>query len=181
MSSRAPGGATSAGARGAILLAVAVVLGIVLLQAFDTGDPVGQAVTSGDPQDTVPSTVPSNQGTAAATTTTTVATRPPAEVKVLAANGTAIRGLGGRTSDALKALSYNVLSPTDSTKALETTSIQYDAGFENEAKAIATTLGLPLTVVVPLSSPPVDDARGANVIVLLGADISPTSTTTTVA
>ena len=98
---------------------------------------------------------------------------------MLVANGTAIRGLGGKTSDALKALAYNVLSPTDTTKALETTSIQYDTGFETEAKAIATTLGLPVTVVVPLNSPPVDDARGASVIVLLGADVSQTTTTTT--
>ena len=37
---------------------------------------------------------------------------------------------GGKTSDALKALTYNVLSPTDTTKALETSSIQYDTGFD---------------------------------------------------
>ncbi len=177
MSSRVPGGANSAGARGAVLLAVAVVLGIVLLQAFDTGDPVGQAVSSGDSNDTVPTTL-SNSGTVAPTTTTTVATRTPAEVKVLVANGTAIRGLGGKTSDALKALAYNVLSPTDTTKALETTSIQYDTGFDAEARAIATTLGLPVSAVVPLNSPPVDDARGASVIVLLGADVGQTTTTT---
>lgn len=98
---------------------------------------------------------------------------------MLVANGTAIRGLGSRTSDALKALTYNVLSPTDTTRALETTSIQYDTGFETEARAIATTLGLPVAVVVPLNSPAVDDARGANVIVLLGADVSQSTTTTT--
>ena len=178
MSSRVPGGANSAGARGAVLLAVAVVLGIVLLQAFDTGDPLGQAVSSGDSNDTVPTTL-SNSGTVAPTTTTTLPTRPPGEVKVLVANGTAIRGLGSRTSDALKALTYNVLSPTDTTRALETTSIQYDTGFETEARAIATTLGLPVAVVVPLNSPAVDDARGANVIVLLGADVSQSTTTTT--
>jgi hypothetical protein len=179
MSSRVPGGASSAGARGAVLLAVAVVLGIVLLQAFDTGDPVGQAVTSGDSNDTVPTTIGANSGTVAPATTTTLVTRPPAEVKVLVANGTAIRGLGGKTSDALKALTYNVLSPTDTTKALETSSIQYDTGFETEARAIATTLGLPVSAVVPLNSPPVDDARGASVIVLLGADVGQTTTTTT--
>lgn len=178
MGNRVPAGASSAGARGAILLAVAVVLGIVLLQAFDTGDPTGQAVSSGD--DTpIPTTVEPGSGTVAPTTTTTVATKPPAEVKALVANGTAIRGLGSRTSDALKALGYNVLSPTDTTKALETTSIQYDTGYEPEARAVATTLGLPLAVVVPLNSPPVDDARGASVIVLLGADVSQTTTTTT--
>ena len=153
-------------------------LGIVLLQAFDTGDPLGQAVSSGDSNDTVPTTL-SNSGTVAPTTTTTLPTRPPGEVKVLVANGTAIRGLGSRTSDALKALTYNVLSPTDTTRALETTSIQYDTGFETEARAIATTLGLPVAVVVPLNSPAVDDARGANVIVLLGADVSQSTTTTT--
>ena len=178
MSSRVPAGATSAGARGAILLAVAVVLGIVLLQAFDTGDPTGQPVSSGNDTVPVPTTLEANSGTVAPATTTTLATRTPAEVKVLVANGTAIRGLGGKTSDALKALTYNVLSPTDTTKALETSSIQYDTGFEPEAKAIATTLGLPVTVVVPLNSPPVDDARGANVIVLLGADVSQSTTTT---
>jgi hypothetical protein len=174
---RVPAGAGSAGARGAILLAVAVVLGIVLLQAFDTGDPTGQPVHSANNTVPVPTTVAPGSGTVAATTTT-IAVKPPAEVKVLVANGTAIRGLGGKTSDALKALGYNVLSPTDSTKALETSSIQYDTGFEAEAKAVATTLGLPVTAVVPLNSPPVDDSRGANVIVLLGADVGKTTTTT---
>ena len=179
-------GSGSAGARGAILLAVAAILGIVLLQAFDTDfDGGGVGVDVGVGGSTVPpdgsstaSTLPSGP---AGTTPTTLASRAPSEVSVLVGNGTGIRGLGGQTADALKAIGYNTLTAVDATKALDVTNVQFADGYEPEARAIAVTLGLPSTAVQALNSPAVPDTQGANVIVLLGADVARNVTTTTTA
>ncbi len=180
---RSASGGGSAGARGAILLAVAAVLGIVLLQAFDTDfDGGGVGVDIGAGVTTIPSggsstgsSVPTGP---AATTATTRPGRTPSEVTVLVANGTGIKGLGGQTADALKALGYNTLTAVDATKALDATTVQFAEGYQAEAQAIALTLGLPGTAAQPLNSPAVPDTQGASVIVLLGADLARNVTTT---
>ena len=172
------GGGNSAGARGAFLLAVAAVLGIILLQAFDTdfdGSGVGVDVGS----TTVPSSGGSGVTTPPAVTPTTLATsRAPAEVTVLVANGTGIKGLGTQNADALKALGYTTLAAVDATKTLDATSVQYVEGYQPEARAIGLTLGLPAAAVQPLNSPAVPDTQGAQVIVLLGGVVAGAATTT---
>jgi hypothetical protein len=180
---RASSAGGSAGAKGAFLLVVAAILGIVLLQAFDTdfdgGSGVGVDVT-GTTLGPGGSTATTAPGGAVVTTPPTVPTKAPAEVAVLVANGTGIRGLGGQTADQLHTLGYNTLTAVDATKPLDATSVQFAAGYENEAKAIALTLGLPGTAAQALNSPAVPDTQGAHVIVLLGADVArnltPTST-----
>jgi hypothetical protein len=180
---RAASGGNSAGAKGAFLLVVAAILGIVLLQAFDTDfdggggvgiDVGGTTIPSGGVTDTsVPTGV-------TPTAPATVPTRAPGEVSVLTANGTGIRGLGGQTADQLKTLGYNTITAVDATKPLDVTSVQYAEGYQNEAKAIALSLGLPGTAVQPLNSPAVPDTQGASIIVLLGADVARNIPTTTV-
>ena len=98
--------AGTAAARGAFLLVVAVVLGIVLLQAADKGTS-SRGLTTGTRATTPPTTVP---------TPTTVATRAPADVKVLAVNGTPTAGLVSRVSNKLRTAGYNVLAPTDASR-----------------------------------------------------------------
>src|SRR4051794_24524468 len=77
--------------KGAGLLALAVLIGTLRLQANDDGDRFDQPVVAGAHSTTSPpgTTAPS------ATTTTTVPTRPPAQIKVLTANGTSTSGLAG--------------------------------------------------------------------------------------
>ena len=190
---RAPGRAASAGgsagAKGAFLLVVAAILGIVFLQAFDTnidgggglGVDVGGGTTITSGGSSTGSSVPSGVTTP---TTTGITSRKPADVSVLVANGAGIRGLGSQTAEQLKTLGYNTLTAVDATKALDTTTVQYAEGYQTEAAAIALTLGLPGTAAQPLNSPAVPDTQGANVIVVLGADIArnvtPTTTSTTV-
>lgn len=162
------GGGSSAGIRGAILLVVAAVLGIVLLQAFDTdfdlgGVEVGTGTTT--PAATSTTTQP------VATTTTLAPTREPSEVAVLVANGTEIRGLAGSNTEALQGAGYATLPPTDTTtKPIETSVAQYAEGYQADAQAVAVTLGLDPAAVQPLEAPPVPDPAGANVVVLLGVD-----------
>jgi len=178
-----PGGpGSNPGTRGALLLGVAVILGIVLLQQFDDGIDTGggpvAAQSAPDDEDTT-TTVRRVELTVAPTTTAPAA-RPKAEVKVLVANGAGVRGLGGATTNALKALGYTTLTPTDATATIPKTSIQFVEGCEAEGREVAGPPTLPPTVATRLASPPVAaaDIGDAKVIVILGEDVA---TTTTVA
>ena len=183
---RAPSGAgASTGARGAVLLAIAVVLGIVLLNAFDRVpssvdvdsilEGLGTSTTvEGGPADT----------TAPVVTSTTRAARAPGDVTVLVANGTDVRGLAGLTANARKGIGDNTLSPSDTSRPVDVTKVQFSPGFEAEGRAVATSLQLPPTAVeaaTPANPPPVADTLGANVVVVLGADVTQRATTTTAA
>ena len=70
-------------ARGAVLIGIAVFLGIVLLQKVDSGKSVDSSVRAADSTTVPPTTAP-------AVTTTT---RSPTQVKVLVANGTTTSGV----------------------------------------------------------------------------------------
>ncbi|HWC12246.1 MAG TPA: LytR C-terminal domain-containing protein, partial [Acidimicrobiales bacterium] len=171
-SSDAPGGNTT---RGIVLLAVAVALGILILNRTDEG------VSTGDVRIETPTTA-EDTTTVPSPPTTLRPLRSAADVKVLAANGSKVSGLARRTADQLKAKGYtNTLAPTDTTRDVEATSVEFAADFEPEARAVAEALGLPPTVVKPLDSPPVADTRGADVVVLIGPDLPGATGTTTAA
>ena len=161
--------------RGVALLAVAVILGLLVLNRTDEG------VSTGDVRIETPTTESETATTVPLPPTTGRPLRAPADVKVLAANGSNVSGLGRRTADALKAKGYtNTLAPTDTTRDVPATAVEFAADFEPEAQAVAEALGLPPTVVRPLDSPPVADTRGADVVVLIGPDL-PGATPTTAA
>lgn len=183
--SAGPGG--NAGARGALLLAVAVILGIVLLQQFDSPNASGGKVSATSipsADETTSTTRRVGLTTVAPVTTTAARARAKADVKVLVANGAGVRGLGASTTNALKEKGYtNIAAPTDATSAVDKTGIQFVEGYEAEAKELAGVLSLPATVVTRLASPPVAaaDIGDAKVLVILGADVSTATTPTTAA
>ena len=160
---------TAVGARGIVLLAAALILGVILLNEFDTG-PVpfservevddGPSTTSGLPTVTV---VP---------TTTARAARAPADIRVLAANGTSTAGLGGRTTELLRNSEYNALAPIDSSRTVDATIVAYRADFDVEARALAQLLQLPLSAVRPLDeTTPIPEDRDADIVVVVGPDL----------
>jgi hypothetical protein len=165
-----------------MLLAVAVILGIVLLQQFDSDIDTGQvSANSSVDADSTTTTRKPTLTSLASTTTTTPQARPKADVKVLVANGSGVRGLAGTTSNALKNVGYATLPPVDANPAsIDKTSIQYAEGYLAEAREVAQTVNQPATIVAPLSSPPVAaaDLGDAKVVVVLGLDVATTSTST---
>ena len=181
-------GASNAGARGALLLAVAVILGIVLLQQFDTPSiPSGQVSATSIPEDEPDETTTTRRvglTTVPQVPTTAARARAKADVKVLVANGAGLRGLGAQTTNALRERGYtNTAAPTDATSTVDRTAIQYAEGYEAEARELAGVLSLPATVVTRLASPPVAaaDLDDAKLLVILGVDAASAGTTTTVA
>lgn len=167
-----------AAGRGAALLAVAVVLGIVLLNATDDG---GGQVTAG-PSVTADTKGRGTTSTVPTSTTTTLPARPPAEVKVLTVNGTDVKGAAGKARDILRTGGYNVLAPVTGTPGPATT-VYYAPTFDREAGAVAQALALPPGGVQPLPTPPpIADVRGTDVLVVVGPDLAArliTTTTTT--
>ncbi|MEM7286573.1 MAG: LytR C-terminal domain-containing protein [Actinomycetota bacterium] len=100
---------------------------------------------------------------------------PPAEVRVLVANGTTVAGAAGRTADELQTnRGYNGLTPTNTISgvSVESSAIYYAAGYELDARQIAQILNAAPEAVAPMpSDPPVGDLAEAHVLVVLGPDL----------
>lgn len=160
-------------ARGAILVAVAVVIGVLLLRDDDSAT-TQVAVGSDTNADVGSGTVARDDGaddTEITTTTTTEAPRDPAEVKVLVANGSGVNGAAGGATDALEALGYVTATPANAER-VPATIVYYTTGFEAEAEALAAAIGAPPESVTPMPAvAPVDDLQLANVLVHLGPDL----------
>ncbi|HUP84806.1 MAG TPA: LytR C-terminal domain-containing protein [Acidimicrobiales bacterium] len=187
--------AGGAGARGLVLLALALFIGVVLLNATDA-DPPGTSISAkgdNDSGDSGPGKADGDKrgaGAAATTTvptTTTLPARLPADVKVIVANASGVKGAatGGRT--ALVNAKYNVLAPANAA-AVATSSVYFLPGYDRDAASVAVVLQLPPNLVKPMPAPLPFDTKGAAVAVVLGADHAPrfgaggaTATTSTTA
>jgi hypothetical protein len=183
MARRRPTEPTINPARGAALVVVAVVLGLVLLR---NGLDTSEVVTSSKGNDTT-TDGGSDEGTdagtdAGETTTTTLAVRAPAEVTVIVLNATSVNGAAGKYSTALGSVGYVMLEPASAATKIPTTQVYFTPGFEAEAAAVALAAGAPATVTpAAMPTPPPGEIGTANVVVVLGADlasITPTTVTT---
>ncbi|MEA3076215.1 MAG: LytR cell envelope-related transcriptional attenuator [Actinomycetota bacterium] len=171
-----------------MLLAIAMVIGIVLLNATDAEPPGAQVTTKAAGS----SGKNSGGGGGSSGTTTTVAptttlpTHAPRDVKVIVANASTVKGAGAKASDALKPPGYNVLAPANAT-AVNESAVYFVPGYDRDAAALAAALQFPATAVKPVPNPPpLADSKGANVVIILGADQAPrfasaAATTTTTA
>lgn len=188
--------AGGAAVRGAIVIGIALVIGFLLLQqgvgdedllvqseaasnpdsggtggdaGTDTGSETGEADT-----DTTATTDPSNAGSVPPSATTLPAPRPANEVKVVVANAASVAGAAGRATEELRALGYTTLEATNAEEAADTSTLLYAEGYEAEAVAMASEIGLdpaniaPMPDPIPVSEPPAD----ANLVLLLGRDLA---------
>lgn len=150
---------------------VAVALGAILLitggtVGFDQDDEsVDIGANEGE--------TPTETTEAAPETTAPPATVPPAELQVVAANGAGIAGLAGSTTDFLATQGYTNSIATDATSSAEATTVYFAEGFDANAAAIATLLGLapetaqPLPVGTPLAG---EQPAEAAIVIVLGPD-----------
>jgi hypothetical protein len=163
-------------ARGAALVVVAVVIGLLLLrEGLDTSE----AITTNGGNDTS-----SADGDAAAdgTDTTTLALRPPAEVPTIVLNDSGIAGAAGAYSDVLASLGYTLTNPdganADAPGDAAATVVYFAPGFEAEAAAAAVAVGAPDTAVAALPATPPGPIAGASVVVVVGTDLASVTPTT---
>lgn len=174
--SRVPGGSRGTGrgdgggraaafsaARGALLVGIAVVIGIVLLQVIDNGTsgPIGDGGASAGG-----ATTTTTAHDATTTTTTQAPEQQPSEVSVLVLNGSGRAGAAGTLTNSLKAKSYQTLTPADAA-ARTGTVVYFKAGLERECTAVATAVG-GAPKVEPMPSPPPTGGENASCVVVIG-------------
>lgn len=148
-------------ARGAILVGVAVLVGIVLLQVIDKGG--GGGGGGGDAGQTAGS------GSSGGVTTSTLgdAGRSPAEVRVLVQNGSGVNQAAATLANELRGQGY-AISGTGNAPVQTGTTVSCRSGFEKEADALAATLGAGATVTTFPATPPAG-SENADCIVTKGA------------
>jgi hypothetical protein len=158
--------------RAVVLLIVFVVVTALLVGIVNRHPTASTATTA--------TTAPSSTSTTAPSSTTT--TTPPGKVPVLVANGSGATNAATTFSNQLQTAGWNMLPPVNATiSGLATSNVYYAAPvFKPAAQSIATTLHLPASAVKQLTSAvPVANVVGSGVVVVIGADLAPTSGATT--
>jgi hypothetical protein len=151
---------------GGVLIAVAVVIGFVLL--FKGFDQEGGVVGTGSAGETTTTTTAPGPGVDE-TTTTTLATNPPAQVAVLVANGTGVSGVAGENQATLEGAGYTQVE-TANAPVQQESAVFFVEGSQGDAQAVATVLEIADSQVVGMPDPPPVTLAGATVLVIIGAD-----------
>ncbi len=182
--------------RGLAVIGLAVVAGVVGLQALDDASPAqvsnptttsstvvngssttvaggaSSSTTSGSSTTKATSTTAKNTTTtkkksgSSSTTTTTVPARPASQVAVWVSNGSQQTGAASVMSQKLKGLGYNTVGIANA-ETRTGTIVQCKAGFEREAQVLATDVGNNAKVeAFPATVP--TGAESANCLVVLG-------------
>ena len=160
----------AAAVRGLGLVAAAVALGVILLEATDeaSAPPPAIGATFGGEE----------------TTTTTSETgidtglRPAPQVKVLVLNAARIEGAASEVTAKLQALGYPTLTPGNAPTQPETV-VYFKPGFEREAAAVATEVSS-AAITDPLGDPsPFAGTEEADLVVQIGSNYAGGSSATT--
>jgi len=88
--------------------------------------------------------------TTTTSTTTTTPTRPPGSVRVTVFNASSVAGSANRVGTSVKSRGFDLKAPGPDRKVQDTTVIMYRPGYDSEARALATVLGLDPGVAAPL-------------------------------
>jgi len=159
--------ASSALARGIALIVAAVVLGLVLLNSTDKG-PVLSAKTD----DAVGVTTTTTDKDSTTSTTVAAKAHDPAEVAILVANGSGVKGAAGRIAESLKASNYVLKESTNTKAAAEASVVYFAPGYQADARAVASLLTPPPGVQPMPAELPVKDLAGAKLLVVVAADLA---------
>jgi membrane peptidoglycan carboxypeptidase len=164
-------GASFAAAKGAGLIAVAVIIGVVLLNVVDDGDTNQASNGSGSGSETTTTNAGVTETTEATTDTTadSVPAKTPAELSVLVLNGGAPQGSAKEMSDNLKLSGYtNQLQAADWAGRQQAGNVvMCKAGLDQEAAALATAVGEG-TPVEAFADPAPPGSETADCVVVVG-------------
>ncbi len=169
-------GAGYAALLGALLIGVAVVIGIVLLQIGDDNDSGPAGAVTGNGKTTTTPAVASTTTTTAGTTGTTPTSsatpvRPPSSVRLIVLNGGAPSGKAGDMSDSLGVKGYTNRQPANDWTGHEQTgdSVYCRAGFDREGAALAIAVGSGVPLHIPYPTPPPPFSDSVDCVVVVGA------------
>ena len=161
------------------MLAVAVGLGAYLVVLgggrYAPASGASRAVTSAR----APATASSSPTTSPPTTSppasgASTGAHPSPTVKVLVANASQTNGVAGYYSGKLSAEGWGTLAPITAATAETSSAAYYASGRQQDALAIAASIGIPSSAVQSLTSSvvPVVGATQADVVVVVGNDLA---------
>jgi len=157
-----------AAAKGAGVIAVAVIVGVLLLQIVDDGStgPIGNA-DSGTPAAATTTEKPS-KGKTTSTTAATAPAKTPDQVRVLVLNGGAAPGSAGSMSESLKQAGYTNQEPANDDTTKRTGNVVHcREGLQREASALAVAVGAD-TPVEAFPTPAPAHSDSADCVVIIG-------------
>jgi LytR cell envelope-related transcriptional attenuator len=173
----------SVAARGVLLVAVALVIGVLLLPSATRAPLAVGATQTAKTAQTTPVHSPSKKSK---TSTSTTAPAPaPSSIHVLVANATQVDGVAGAVTTFLGGKGFATLTAVNATTALSSSQIFYTAaGSVPDADEVASALSLAASTIQGAgATPPVQSAAGASVVVIAGSDLAarfvPSSSSTT--
>lgn len=164
----APSGSTAT--RGVIVVAAALIVGVLLIVKGGGG-----ATVVADPNTEIDGTTTTVAGAGGPTTTqATSGTSVPADqLTIIAANGSGITGLAGKTKTQLAAAGYTAVIATDATADAPTSIVYFVPGFDKDAEAVAASIGMPPARLAQMPDPsqvPVSAVGDVKVVIVLGPD-----------
>ena len=150
-----PGGqALPSSLRGAALIGLAVIVGIIGLQILD------DSKSGSSPSTTSESSTSTTEGGPAP--------HAPAQVTVKAYNASDVQNAGRTVTDKLKGFGYTTLDPANYGSTRKGTAIQCRPGYEGDAKVLAVYGVGNGAAVEPFPSEPPPGSEQANCIVIVG-------------
>ena len=170
--------------RAVILLGLFVLATTLLLGKLHTPSPVasGTVVAPTTTTTTRPGTTPTTAPGASTTTTGAATARAKSNVPVLVANASGKSGAAATITNQLQVAGWNVQAPINATANVATSTVYYVAGQKVAATAVAATLHLTPSAVLPYTTAaPVSTIGTAEVLVVVAPDLAGTSTSTTTA
>ena len=182
--------ASDAALRGALLVAVAVIVGALLIWRGHSDDDNGQGLETSADQTTSRSsnnstTSRNNSATTkgpvtspAGPTTPIGSTRQPATVKVLAANGSGVDGYASQVHQKLVTGGYASLGAENAKSGQTQTFIYYRDTYQEDARSLAVFLGadgnsvqaIPASLADRLEQSVQNRAQAASIVIILGSD-----------
>ena len=145
--------------RGAVLVGLAVIVGIIGLQILDDSQS-GNSVTISTSDTSPPTTTIAGQEAKA---------HLPSEVAIKVYNASDIQGSGQQLTDKLKTFGYNMQTPANLNSTRKGTVVQCRAGYEADGNVISV-YGIPGSTSEGFPSSPPEGAETANCIVILGTN-----------
>lgn len=153
---------------GALLVGLAVVLGLVLLlKGFSDDGGTETASSTTSPEDNL-DIEPSVNITDTSMSTTPL--RDPAEIQVVVANAAGVAGAAGRIADVLEGGGYTILDTKNANASTDT--VFYTGELKAEAELLAAVLGLDATAVDEMPDPPPIDVGDADILVVIGPNLA---------
>jgi hypothetical protein len=174
-------------ARGVVLIAVAVVLGLFLLRAIDNDDATSATdaaeVETAD-ETTSPGDGDENEEEGADDDgggdendgdddSPAPAPRPPEEITVIVLNASGVQGAAAEQTDRIAFAGYQTATAGNAPQQLTDSQVQHAEGHEAEARALAEAIGAPADATSAISPELADvDLQGSQLVVLLGTDLA---------